>query len=258
MRKTIIVEKEDVELKNPILVEGLPGLGMVGKITVKYLIKQLKAKKFAELYSPHFAYYVLVNDKGSIKLLNNEFYYWKDDDDGGSDLILLTGDSQAQTIEGQYEVADSIIEFASKKNVSMFITVGGYRRDVVDKPQVLASATSPEALKKALDAGSLINPPGSPVVGAAGLLLGLAKFKGIEGICLLGETPGYIPDPKAAKSILVILMRMLNLKLDLTDIDKEITKIAEIEEKMRKIEEQRKAAEREIRRIEEEKISYIG
>ncbi|MEM2913570.1 MAG: PAC2 family protein, partial [Candidatus Bathyarchaeia archaeon] len=234
-----------------------PGLGMVGKITVKYLIKQLKAKKFAELYSPHFAYYVLVNDKGSIKLLNNEFYYWKNDS-GGSDLILLTGDSQAQTIEGQYEVADSIIEFASKKNVSMFITVGGYRRDVVDKPQVLASATSPEALKKALDAGSLINPPGSPVVGAAGLLLGLAKFKDIEGICLLGETPGYMPDPKAAKSILVILMRMLNLNLDLTDIDKEITKIAEIEEKMRKIEEQRKAAEREIRRIEEEKISYIG
>ncbi len=257
MRKTIIVEKEDVELKNPILIEGLPGLGMVGKITVKYLIKQLKAKKFAELYSPHFAYYVLVNDKGSIKLLNNEFYYWKNDA-GGCDLILLTGDSQAQTIEGQYEVADSIIELASKKNVSMLITVGGYRRDVVDTPQVLASATSPEALKKALEAGSLINPPGNPVVGAAGLLLGLAKFKGIEGVCLLGETPGYIPDPKAAKSILVILMRMLNLKLDLTDIDKEIAKIVEMEEKMRKIEEQRKAAEREIRRIEEEKISYIG
>lgn len=257
MRKTIIVEKEDVELKNPILVEGLPGLGMVGKITVKYLIKQLKAKKFAELYSPHFAYYVLVNDKSSIKLLNNEFYYWKNEA-GGSDLILLTGDSQAQTIEGQYEVADSIIEFASKKNVSMLITVGGYRKDVIDTPRVLASATSPEALKKALEAGSLINPPGSPVVGAAGLLLGLAKFKGIEGICLLGETPGYIPDPKAAKSILVILMRMLNLNLDLTDIDKEITKIIEIEEKMRKIEEQRKAAEREIRKIEEEKISYIG
>lgn len=257
MKKTIIVEKVDVELKNPILVEGLPGLGMVGKITVKYLIKQLKAKKFAELYSPHFAYYVLVNDKGSIKLLNNEFYYWKNKA-GESDLILLTGDSQAQTIEGQYEVADSIIEFARKKNVSMLITVGGYRKDVVETPQVLASATSPEVLKKALEAGSQINPPGSPVVGAAGLLLGLAKFKGIDGVCLLGETPGYIPDPKAAKSILVILMRMLNLKLDLTDIDKEITKIVEIEEKIRKMEEQRKAAETEIRKIEEEKISYIG
>ena len=88
--------------------------------------------------------------------------------------------------------------------------------------------------------------------------MGLAKFKGIDGICLLGETPGYMPDPKAAKSILMVLKEMLNLKIDLTDLDKEIYRIARIEEQMRRIEEQRKMAEREVRRIEEEKTSYIG
>ncbi|MBS7648215.1 proteasome assembly chaperone family protein [Candidatus Bathyarchaeota archaeon] len=257
MRKTVIVEKEEVELKSPVLIEGLPGLGMVGKITVKYLIKQLKAKKFAELYSPHFAYYVLVSDEGSISLLKNEFYYWINEQ-GENDLILLTGDTQAQTVEGQYDVADAILEFAKKKNVKTIITVGGYRRDVVSTPQVFASATNPEILRKALEAGSLSSPSGSPIVGAAGLILGLAKFKGINGICLLGETPGYIPDPKAAKSVLTILMKMLNLKLDLTDLDKEIFRIAQIEEEMRRIEEQRRVAEREVRRVEEEKISYIG
>ena len=56
MKKTVILEKEKIELNNPILISGLPGLGMVGNIAVKYLIKQLKAEKFAELYSPHFAY----------------------------------------------------------------------------------------------------------------------------------------------------------------------------------------------------------
>jgi len=257
MKNTIIIEKEKVKLKDPILIEGLPGLGMVGKITVKYLIKQLKAKKFAELYSPHFAYYVLVNDKGNIKLLRNEFYYWKNYSDG-NDLILLTGDSQAQTVEGQYEVANKILDFAKEKNVKLVITVGGYRRDVTDTPKVLASATSSEVLKKALEAGSQSNSPGSPIVGAAGLLVGLAKFKDIDGICLLGETPGYMPDPKAAKSILMVLKEMLNLKIDLTDLDKEIYRIARIEEQMRRIEEQRKIAEREVRRIEEEKTSYIG
>jgi len=257
MKNTIIIEKEKIELKNPVLIEGLPGLGMVGKITVKYLIEQLKAKKFAELYSPHFAYYVLVNNEGNIKLLRNEFYYWKNNS-GGNDLILLTGDSQAQTIEGQYEVANAILEFAKEKNVKLVITVGGYRRDVTDTPKVLASATSPEALRKALEAGSQSNSPGSPIVGAAGLLVGLAKLKDIEGICLLGETPGYMPDPKAAKSVLTILKEMLNLKIDLTDLDKEIYRIAQIEEQMKRIEEQRKIAEREVRRIEEEKTSYIG
>ena len=155
-------------------------------------------------------------------------------------------------------MADTILEFAKNKNVKLIITIGGYRKDVVDTPQVLASATSPETLRKALEAGSLSSPSGSPIVGAAGLMLGLAKLKDIEGICLLGETPGYIPDPRPAKSILTVLMRMLNLKLDLSDLDKEIHRIAQIEEQMRKIEEQRRATEREIRRMEEEKISYIG
>lgn len=256
MKKTIILEKEEIELKNPILIEGLPGLGMVGRIAVKYLVRQLKARKFAELYSPHFAYYVLVDERGNINLLRNEFYYWKNDL-GENDLILLTGDSQAQTIEGQYEVADATIEFAKKKGVKLVITIGGYRKDVVGTPQVFVSATSLETLKKALNAGAISSPPGSPIVGAAGLLLGLAKFRGIEGICLLGETPGYIPDPRAAKSILSALIRMLNLRLDLTDLDREIERIAQIEEQMRRIEEQRRMAEREIRKIEEEKISYI-
>jgi len=257
VKRTVIIESEEVELKNPILIEGLPGLGMVGKIAVKYLIKQLNAKRFAVLYSPHFAYYVLVDNKGSINLLRNEFYYWRNEE-GENDLILLTGDSQAQTIEGQYEVADAILEFAGKKNVKAIITVGGYRRDVTGTPQVFASATSPEILKKALEAGSISSPPGSPIVGAAGLLLGLAKFRNIEGICLLSETPGYMPDPRAAKSVLSVIMKMLGLKLDLTDLDREIYKIAQIEEEMRKIEEQRRAAEREMLRETREKISYIG
>ena len=74
MKETVIVEKEKVELRNPILIEGLPGLGVVGKIVAEYLIKHLDAKEFAELYSPHFAYYVIVEKDGSVRLLRNVFY----------------------------------------------------------------------------------------------------------------------------------------------------------------------------------------
>ena len=52
MKETIIKELKKVELKNPILVEGFPGLGMVGSIATKYLVKKLNAKKIAFLYSP--------------------------------------------------------------------------------------------------------------------------------------------------------------------------------------------------------------
>jgi proteasome assembly chaperone (PAC2) family protein len=99
VKETYIKEFAPVETKNPILIEGLPGLGLVGKIAIRYLVKQLKAQKFAYLYSPHFPYFVLVNKKGSVRLLRGAFYYWKNPQ-GQHDLILFTGDSQSQTIEG--------------------------------------------------------------------------------------------------------------------------------------------------------------
>src|SRR3989338_6881786 len=42
------------KLRNPLLVEGLPGVGNIGRMTVGYLIKELGAVKFADLYSEHF------------------------------------------------------------------------------------------------------------------------------------------------------------------------------------------------------------
>jgi len=100
--ETVVKEKVKVKLKRPVLIEGLPGLGMVGKIAAKYLIRELKAEKLAELYSPHFPYYVVVNKKGSVRLLRGEFYFWKNKK-GNNDLILMTGDSQAKPLKDNTE-----------------------------------------------------------------------------------------------------------------------------------------------------------
>ena len=257
MEKTAIKEVTKIELKNPVLVEGLPGLGMVGRIAARYLAKQLKAKKLANLYSPHFPYYVLVNKKGSVRLLRGEFYFWKNEA-GENDLIFFTGDSQAQTIEGQYDVASCILDFAERNNVKVVATIGGYRKEVEKTPKVIAASTSSELLNKALQAKAIASPAGNPIVGTAGLLLGLARFKKIDAVCLLGETRGYLPDPRAAKSVLEVLQKMLNVKIDLSGLDREVEKSKKIVERMREIEERREKYARKMRRMEKERITYIS
>ncbi|MEM2547205.1 MAG: proteasome assembly chaperone family protein [Candidatus Bathyarchaeia archaeon] len=256
MKETIIKELTRVELKNPILIEGLPGLGLVGKIATRYLIKQLKAQKLAYLYSPHFPYFVLVSKKGSVRLLRGTFYFWKNNN-GENDLILFTGDSQAQTIEGQYEISNSILDFAQKHNVKLVITIGGYRVET-DKPKVVAAATSQTLLNRALQANAVISPMGSPIVGTAGLILGLAPFRKIEALCLLGETRGYLPDPKAAKSVLEVLLKILGINVDLAGLDAEIAKAESMVARLRKIEEKRMLQVEEMRREEDKKITYIS
>jgi len=257
MKETYIKETLKTEFKNPVMIEGLPGMGMVGRIAVRFLIKQLGATRFAELYSPHFPYYVLVNKKGSVRLLRAEFYLWKNPK-SENDFVFLVGDSQAQTIEGQYEVTNAILEYAAKLGVKAIVTIGGYRKEAEEAPKVIAVATNPMLLEKALEANSIASPPGNPIVGMAGLLLGLAKFKKIDALCLLGETRGYLPDPVAAKSVLDILQRMFGLEISLKELDAQIAKSKEIVTRMREIEERRERYSQKMRRSEEERITYIS
>jgi uncharacterized protein (TIGR00162 family) len=256
MKETYIREFAEIHPNNPILIEGLPGLGLVGKIALRYLIKQLKAKKIAYLYSPHFPYFVLVNKKGNVRLLRGAFYYYQNPK--GNDIILFTGDSQSQTIEGQYEIADRMLDFSEKHGVKTIATIGGYRMEPKEKPKVFIAATSQDVLNKALQGGATLSASGSPIVGTAGLILGLAKFKKIDALCLLGETRGYLPDPQAAKSVLEVLKLTFNFDLDLAGLNEEITKAETMVSRLQQIEEKRAVQAEETKKQEDKKTTYIS
>jgi uncharacterized protein (TIGR00162 family) len=256
MKETYIKQFTEIQPNNPVLIEGLPGLGLVGKIALRYMIKQLKAKKVAYLYSPHFPYFVLVNKKGDVRLLRGAFYYYKNPN--GNDLVLFTGDSQSQTIEGQYEIADQILNFSEKNGVKTIATIGGYRMEPKEKPKVFLAATSQEILNKAIQAGATLSTSGSPIVGTAGLILGLAKFKKIDALCLLGETRGYLPDPLAAKSVLEVLKSTFNFDLDLSGLNEEISRAETMVTRLQQIEEKRALEAEQTRKEEDKKTTYIS
>ena len=65
------------KLKNPILIEGLPGIGNVGKLAVEHLIDSIKAVKFAQLYSKDFPPQVFINPDGTIELVKMNFIIGK-------------------------------------------------------------------------------------------------------------------------------------------------------------------------------------
>ena len=114
------------KLRNPILIQGLPGIGNVGKLAAEHLLEEIKARKFAEIFSKYFPPQVLVNEDGTIKLVNNELYYCKSDKENRDDLIILVGDYQGFTPEGQYELADAVLRAVKELGVGKIFTLGGY------------------------------------------------------------------------------------------------------------------------------------
>ena len=67
---------EKPDLSHPILIEGLPGVGNVGKLAAEHLIDEIGATKFAEIFSTDFPPQVFVDHNGLINLVRNELYYW--------------------------------------------------------------------------------------------------------------------------------------------------------------------------------------
>jgi hypothetical protein len=259
---TKIIEFEKPKLKNPFFVEGLPGIGNVGRIAAGHLVEELKAKKFAELISSHFMPFVLLHKTSAIHLLKNEFYYWKAKKKGQRDLIILIGDSQSANPEGFYEICEEILKYVKKFGVKEMITLGGFSvGEVVGKPKVVGAVNDLSLLKKYgnlgidFEAGKKIG----TIIGASGLLLGLGKYYDIKAICLLGETVGLpiIPDPKSAEVVLRVLMKILNIEIDTSKLEK---KVKEMEEFIKKIQEvQRKAILEFIKpKPKKEELTYIG
>ncbi len=172
--------------------------------------------------------------------------------------MLFTGDSQSQTIEGQYEIAEKMLTFAKKYAVQTIVTIGGYRMETDGKPKVIVAGTNQQILDRALAGGATVSSTGSPIVGTAGLILGLARFRKIDALCLLGETRGYLPDPQAARSVVEVIKNMFNLPIDLAGIDAEIEKAQKMVVRLQQIEQIRATQAEETRKEDGKKTTYIS
>lgn len=238
MDDILVVYKERPELRSPVLIEGLPGVGNVGKLAAEHLVDQLKAVKFIEMYSKYFPPQVLVNDSGTIRLVSNEFFYIKRPE-AENDIVVLVGDYQGLTPDGQYELSDRILRIAKELGVKMVFTLGGYGLGkMIEKPRVLGAATD-EALVEEMKAVGVTfskGEPGSGIVGASGLILGLGALEGLKAVCLMGETSGYFVDPKAAQALLEVLSRKLKFKIDLTELEDRAQQIDAITSKLKESE----------------------
>lgn len=221
--KTVIRRKKSIKPKNSIMVVGLPGIGNVGKLVAEHLRKEFKAEKFATMYSPHFPHQALMLKNGKLRLVNNRFYLIKAKKPSTNDIILLTGDAQAISSEGQYAVNSKIIDFFKNELDGKFIyTIGGYSigEAITKKPRVFANATSKKVIAQFKDTSVIFGESRGIIWGSAGLIVAFAKMQKIDAVCLMGETSFLEIDASAAKAVLLQLAKKLNLEINTKNLDK--------------------------------------
>jgi len=248
--ETFIKEIKKVKMNKPILIEGLPGIGLVGKLVADLIIEELKAEKIAELYSPHFPHQVIMQKSGIIKDIKNDFYLIKRKD---NDLLILIGETQAITSEAQYNITEVIINYIKKNDCKLIITLGGYGTGIGTKnPKIFGAVNDEKLIGEYSKFDIQFGKTKGAIIGAAGLLLSLGKMKDIQGICIMGETHGGYVDANAAKEMIKVLSKIFDLELSTKKLD---NKAKENKKLLDKIQEQTK--DQSIQNMGDLNLSYI-
>lgn len=250
-----LIEYEKPKLKDPILVQGLPGLGLVGKLAVDYIVEELKLPKIAELYSSHLLLPqgnagIFIEIDGTFNLPRYEFYLYKGEE---NDIIFLAGNTQP-VAWGQYEVAEKVLEYFEKMGGKMVIAVCGTTA-AGEESRVFCTADDPETIEYLKKLGFKVSSSGS-VTGACGVLPGLAKIRGFKTFILMGSVQRTYVDPEAAREVVKALVEILKIKISLEDLDKMIRDFRRKEEEMVKLREIWERVE-ERRRREPEQPWYV-
>ena len=227
MKETTIIERTKIKkLRNCVLITGLPGIGLIGQVVGRYLVEELKAKRVANLLSPHFPHQVFMTKNGGMRLIRNSFFLFS-----GSkrDIIILVGDIQAMSSVGQYEIAGKVVEFAKKHDIGELLTIGGYSTGKVnDERRVFAVASSDKMRAKLKKHGVVFGEAKGSIVGAAGLIPAVGSYAGVETACIMGETHGGYVDTVSARKIVQLLSKYLDVPISL----KRLTQRAEESEKI--------------------------
>jgi proteasome assembly chaperone (PAC2) family protein len=231
----IILYKEP-ELKNPVMFCGWPGIGNIGLTAMDALRVVLKAEEFGQIEPWDFF------DPQEVRIANgllkelefpsNKFYFQRLEN---RDSIFFIGQQQpgegpTRYAQGQkaYEMANLVLDVAEKFGCQRVYTSGAAVTQIhhTARPRVWAVPNRPNLVAEMQHYENTIlmsqiegRGDQGVITGLNGLLLGVAKERGLEAICLMGEIPYYLqgapwPYPKGSKSVLEVLLKILDIKVD--------------------------------------------
>lgn len=186
---------EDITLDNPHLVEGLPGVGLVGKIAADHLIEAFDMEQYANIYCdelPKVARY----DEGQTDLSTPLRLYINDP----RDLLVLQSDIPISP-DAATEFAQCVQGWFERDEVTP-IYLSGMPHEKDTEPPALYGVSSGTGGQLLSEAGVEKPSEGGLVTGPTGALLAHAFENDFTAVGLVVESDPKFPDPEAARVLI--------------------------------------------------------
>jgi proteasome assembly chaperone (PAC2) family protein len=222
----------------PRMLAALPDMGNVAGIGIQFLAKKLNAKLFAEIYS-YWPPYVTYNN-GIIDYLQASYKFYSATD---YNVVIFTGDFNPTDPRRLYEICYEVLKMAEMVNVKILYSIGAALRQVnstasVIKKVVYGVVNRPEILDLLKKYDVTILQGEGQITGFNGLILGLAKERDMDAVCILGEidNPNMI-QPKTAEAVLQVLIKILGISsMNMLELEEEEKRKKFMEQQMNYLE----------------------
>ncbi len=235
-------EHKKMDLAGYTLIEGFPGMGLVGTIAAKYISEKLELEMIGHIESSIFVPIIRVHN-GYLVFPSRVYASEK------HKIVVLISE---QIIPTPYtdSIARAVVEWIKKKKIKSVISLSGIRSVPEGQNTVYGIASNSES-KKTLKKYDIELIKEGITSGITALIMLKLKDEKIDAISLMGNVEAAA-DYKSASVLLEKLNDMLGLQIDVKPLEKE----AKETEKslMKNLEELKKAAEHE-QKIEDKTVT---
>lgn len=192
----IRVTDESVDPSGATLVEGMPGVGLVGKIATDHVIENREMTEFASVRGEGIPPVTVFDD--SNRDVNSPIRLYIDDDE---ELVALRSDVPVHVMDAPL-FAERLTEWVAEHDV-LPIYLGGLpaERDAEEVPAIEGIGVEEGTAR--LDEEAIAPPEeGGMVSGPCGALLSEAADEGVDAVGLMVDTDPRFPDPQGGHALI--------------------------------------------------------
>jgi uncharacterized protein len=226
--------------KNPVIIQGFPGFGLVGTITTEYLIQKLECEFIGKYWFEKLPATIAIHDE---KVIHPIGIYYNEK----FNLVIVHAITASVGIE--WEISRIINDLAAKTEAKEILCIEGVgSSEAVEKPKAFFYTT--DAKKKQVLQDLQVEPLKEGII--IGVTSALLLNSAMPVSIILAETHSELPDSNAAAKIIEILDGYMHLDIDTKPL---LETAKKFEEKINTIMEKSTDAQG---RLQKKQLSYVG
>jgi len=204
-----VYEIKKTVLKSPIIFAGFVGAGLVGPLSVGYVIDKLQMEEIGYLRSRHLPPSTVFMQGR----LRHPFRFYANND---GTICAIICEITLQ-MEGLYDIISTILDWAEEKGSHEIVILDGVAGATHDDKAFCAAE---DDLCRVMENNNIEMIPQGFITGVAGGILNECLVRRIQGVTLLVRASDKKPDPLAAATLVDAVNRAYQMSIDTTELRK--------------------------------------